>query len=197
MSTDGLDRIVELLFEAGMLKRTPRTGWPFLGPGTPESVADHSYRATVIAFVLARMDGTVDADRTVRLALFHDLPEARTGDLNYLNQKYVTADEEAAASAMTDGLPFANELRELLAEFRAQETREAKLARDADHLELILELRQRLDEGNPNAADWLRFALQRLGTDIGRELAARIAEADSTSWWFDQRSRWWVDGGKK
>ncbi len=194
---DGLDRIVELLFEAGMLKRTPRTGWPFLGAGSQESVADHSYRTTVIAFVLARMDGTVDADRTVRLALFHDLPEARTGDLNYVNQKYVTADEDAAAAAMTEGLPFAEELRELLAEFRAQATREAQLARDADHLEMILELRQRLDEGNPNAADWLRFALQRLRTDIGQELAARIAEADSTSWWFDQRSRWWVDGGKK
>ena len=193
---DGLDRIVELFFEAGILKRTPRSGWQFLGPGTPESVADHSYRATLIAFVLARLDGTVDADRTVRLALFHDLPEARTGDLNYVNQKYVTADEDAAATAMTDGLPFAQEIRDLLVEFRAQETRESQLARDADHLELILELRQRLDEGNPNAADWLRFALQRLRTDVGQRLAARIAEADSTGWWFDQRSRWWVRGGK-
>ena len=87
-----MDRIVEFLFEVGMLKRTPRSGWQFLGTGS-ESVAEHVFRTAMIALVLARIDGTVDADRMLRLALVHDLPEARTGDLNYVNQKYVTADE--------------------------------------------------------------------------------------------------------
>ena len=92
-----MDRVVDFLFEVGMLKRTPRSGWQFLGSGT-ESVAEHSYRTAMIAFVLVRLDGDgLDADRILRMALLHDLPEARTGDLNYMNQKYVHADEERAA----------------------------------------------------------------------------------------------------
>jgi len=112
-----VDRIVEFLFEVGMLKRTPRSGWQFLGTGS-ESVAEHVYRTTMIAFVLGRLDGAVDADKVLRLALAHDLPEARTGDLNYVNQKYVTADEAGAADDMTRGLPFGEELKELMAEYR-------------------------------------------------------------------------------
>ena len=106
-----MDRIVEFLFEVGMLKRTPRSGWQFLDGGS-ESVAEHVYRTTMVAYVLARLEGTVDTERVLRLALIHDLPEARTGDLNYVNQKYVTADETRAADDMTRGLPFGDELRE-------------------------------------------------------------------------------------
>ncbi len=112
-----MDRIVEFLFEVGMLKRTPRSGWQFLGTGS-ESVAEHVFRTAMIGFVLARLDGKVDADKMLRMALAHDLPETRTGDLNYVNQKYVAADETRAADDMTRGLPFGDELRELMAEYR-------------------------------------------------------------------------------
>jgi len=97
-------RIAEFLFEAGMLKRTPRSGWQFLGSGS-ESVADHTFQTAIISFALARLVGTVDAERVVLLALVHDLPEARTGDLNYMNQKYVAADEKQAARDLAAGLP--------------------------------------------------------------------------------------------
>ncbi len=40
-----MQSIVNLLFEAGMLKRTPRTGLQFLGTGS-ESVAEHAFRVT-------------------------------------------------------------------------------------------------------------------------------------------------------
>ena len=116
-----VDRIAEFLFEVGMLKRTPRSGWQFLGAGS-ESVAEHVFRAAMIAFVLARMNGDVDADKVLRLALVHDLPETRTGDLNYVNQKYVRADEAQAADDMSRGLPFSDELRGLLAEYREENT---------------------------------------------------------------------------
>ena len=190
-----MDRIVEFLFEVGMLKRTPRSGWQFLGAGS-ESVAEHVFRTAMIAFVLARLDGEVDADRVLRLALVHDLPEARTGDLNYVNQKYVTADEARAAADMSDGLPFSDELRGLLLEYRAAQTPEAVLAHDADQLEMLLELKEKLDTGVPGAADWTPFVLRRLRTDNARNLARRILDGDSASWWFDRESEWWVRGGK-
>ena len=101
-----MDRLVEFLFEVGMLKRTPRSGWQFLGAGFGVGCGPRLPGA-MIAFVLARMEEDVDADHVLRLALVHDLPEARTGDLNYVNQKYVTADEARAADDMSAGLPFA------------------------------------------------------------------------------------------
>ncbi|WP_025322464.1 HD domain-containing protein [Deferrisoma camini] len=190
-----MDRIADFLFEAGMLKRTPRTGWQFLGSGT-ESVAEHTFRTAVIAFALARLSPEVDADRVLRMALLHDLPEARTGDLNYMNQKYVRADEETAAADLTRGLPFGEEMAELLAEFRAQQTPEAVLAKDADHLEMLLQLKEHLDVGNRNAEEWIPFSLRRLKTDVARDLAQRILQRDSSAWWFDKDSEWWVSGGK-
>ena len=190
-----MDRIAEFLFEVGMLKRTPRSGWQFLGAGS-ESVADHVFRTTVIAFVLGRMDGTVDADRVIRLALIHDLPETRTGDLNYVNQKYVQADEARAAADMSEGLPFSDELSGLLTEYREENTPEAILAHDADQLEMLLQLKEHMDSGSPSAEEWTPFVLRRLRTGIARELAQRILDQDSASWWFDQDSDWWVRGGK-
>lgn len=191
-----MDRIANFLFEVGMLKRTPRSGWQFLGSGQ-ESVAEHIFRTTMIAYVLAQLHGSVDADRVVRLALFHDLPEGRTGDLNYMNQKYVQMDETRAVADMTDGLLFGGEITDLLEEFRAQATPEAVLARDADHLEMLLALKEHHDVGNRNAEEWIPFSLRRLKTDVARDLAQRILEGNSSAWWFDRDSDWWVRGGKE
>jgi len=189
-------RIVEFLFEAGMLKRTPRSGWQFLGSGS-ESVADHTFRTALISFALARLVGTVDAERVVLLALVHDLPEARTGDLNYMNQKYVVADEERAARDLADGLPFGDELAGLLEEYRAESTPEARLVHDADQLELLLSLKEQRDAGNLQADEWVPFVLQRLRSDSGRELAGQVLSGHSAGWWFDRGSSWWVRGGKR
>jgi putative hydrolase of HD superfamily len=143
------------------------------------------------------MEDGVDADRILRLALVHDLPEARTGDLNYVNQKYVTADEEEAATDMSAGLPFSEELRELLAEYRSETTAESIIAHDADQLEMLLALKEQRDQGVPAASDWTPFVLRRLRTENARDLARRILDGDSASWWFDQGSEWWVRGGKE
>lgn len=185
-----MDRVADFLFEVGILKRTPRSGWAFLGSGA-ESVADHTFRAAVIALVLARLDSDADVDRAVRLALLHDLPEARTGDLNYVHQRYVVADEERAAADQRDGLPIADELAEASAEYAAGRTREAVLAHDADQLEMLLSLKERRDAGASAADDWIPFVLERLRTDVARDLARTILDRRSDAWWFDRDSDWW------
>lgn len=191
-----MDSIVDFLFETGMLKRTPRSGWQFLGAGS-ESVADHVFRTAMITFVLARHDGSVDTDRCLRMALVHDLAEARTGDLNYMNQKYATVDEDRAAADMLAGLPFAAEVTELLDEYHHRETAEARLVYDADQLEMLLSLKEQEDNGHPTARDWTPFVLRRLHGEASRELAERILRTHSSRWWFDQGSDWWVRGGKR
>jgi putative hydrolase of HD superfamily len=185
-----LKSIVNFFFELGMLKRTPRSGFQFLGSGQ-ESVAEHIFRAALIGFTLARLDKGVDVFRVIRMCLFHDLPESRTGDLNYVNKQYVQAREDRAINDLARTLPFGEELEQLLSEFNEGESPEARLARDADQLDLILELKEHFDLGNRYAKDWIRHARRRLKTDLGRQLAAEIIETDSAAWWFEGRDQWW------
>jgi putative hydrolases of HD superfamily len=182
--------IVNFFFELGMLKRTPRSGFQFLRSGQ-ESVAEHSFRMALIGYTLARLSANVDSFRVVSLCLFHDVPEARTGDLNYVNKQYVEVHEQEAIDDLAKTLPFGKDVKELLDEYRAQETPEARLAHDADQLDLILELKEQNDLGNIYANQWIHFARKRLKTSIGKDLAAKILVTDSTDWWFEGHEHWW------
>jgi putative hydrolase of HD superfamily len=186
--------IANFLFEVGMLKKTPRTGLQFLGSGD-ESVAEHIFRVVFIGYTLSRLVGNVDEARIVKMCFLHDLPEARTGDLNYVNKKYVTAYEDKAVKELARTLPFGDDITSLIHEFNAMETLESKLANDADQLELILQLKEYHDLGNRYADEWIDYALKRLTTDVARELAKTIRETDSSFWWFKEKGDWWVTGG--
>jgi putative hydrolases of HD superfamily len=185
--------IVNFFFELGMLKRTPRSGFQFLRSGQ-ESVAEHSFRVALIGYTLARLTSDADPFKVVSLCLFHDVPEARTGDLNYVNKQYVEVHEQEAINDLARTLPFGEDFKELLAEYRAQQTTEAVLAHDADQLDLILELKEQNDLGNIYANQWIHFARKRLRTSIGRELIAQILATDSTDWWFEGHDDWWHKG---
>ncbi len=191
-----MKNLANFFFEVGMLKRTPRTGFQFLGSGA-ESVAEHSFRTAIIGYALARLDGEADVGRVLELCLFHDVPEARTGDLNYVNKKYVKVDEEKAVADLAASLPFGEAYRGALAEFAAGQSREALLAHDADQLEMILALKEYKDLGNRYADEWYPFSVRRLKTDAARELAETIWRTDSTRWWFDGDPEWWVAGKKQ
>lgn len=186
-------RITEFLHEAGALRRTPRSGYQFLGSGS-ESVAEHSHRTSIIGYVLARL-ANADVARTVFICLFHDLGEARVSDHNYVNQRYVTSRERDAVADATNGTGFADDIlacwdEHANAAASAASTAsaspvslEGRLARDADQLDLILNLKRELDLGNPYAAKWIATATQRLRTDVAKDLCTVITTQDHTSWW--------------
>lgn len=190
-----MQEIANFLFEVGMLKRTPRTGHQFLGSGS-ESVAEHICRTVFVGYALARLAGNVDEAKIIKMCLLHDLHEARTGDVNYLNKKYVKVDEEKAVRDLCLTLPFGLDIQHLVEEFNRGESNEARLAYDADQIELILMLKEHKDLGNTYADEWIAYAMKRLKTDIALQLARQILETDSTTWWFHDKSDWWVNGGK-
>ncbi|MBW2063999.1 MAG: HD domain-containing protein [Deltaproteobacteria bacterium] len=185
--------MANFLFEVGMLKKTPRTGYQFLGSGR-ESVADHSFRTAVIGYILAKKEPGADPLKTILMCLFHDLPEARTGDHNYVNKRYVQVDEEGALRDLASKLPFGGEIVSLVREFNDGKSREANMARDADQIDLIVELKEQKDLGNKYAEEWLSYALKRLTTETARKMADAILNTDSTEWWFEKKTDWWVNG---
>lgn len=178
-----MKRIAEFLFEANMLKELPRSGYAFLGSGS-ETVAEHSFMTAMICLVISRIEPGLDTEKLITMAMVHDLPEARTGDLNYVQKKYVTALEADAATDMAEGLPFGNELLSIMQEFNCAESRESLLARDADQLSFIIELKKCHDTGAKSPAKWLPVIIERLQTDTGRKLAQSIMDSKWDDWWF-------------
>jgi len=185
--------LINFLFEVGMLKKTPRTGYQFLGSGK-ESVAEHTFRMTIIGYLLSLQEPKADSMKTTLMCLFHDLHEARTGDHNYVNKRYVQIDEEKAIQDLAKNLPFRDQIVSLTHEFAEGKSLEACLSRDADQLDLILSLKEQQDLGNDYAREWLHYALKRLQTEAARSMAQEILETDSTEWWFEKKTEWWVNG---
>ncbi|BDV00336.1 phosphohydrolase [Thermodesulfomicrobium sp. WS] len=187
------DRLADFIFELGMLRKTPRTGYQFLGSGA-ENVAEHSFRTAMIGMLLARQAGA-DVGRTVLLCLFHDVHEARVGDFNYVNRLYNTTDAEAALRDALAGTGLEAEGLGLWRELDAAVTLEARLAHDADQLDFIANLKEEQDRGNPYAEKWLSHAIPRLRTEVGRAMAQAIVAADHTRWWFaGPDASWWRRG---
>ena len=188
-----LPRVADFLFEAGMLRKTPRSGYQFLGSGQ-ENVAEHSFRTSVIGYVLAMRTGA-DVGRTVCLCLFHDIHEARIGDFNYVNRMYNTCDVEKALHHAMEGTGLTRELIEQWRELEAVKTLESRIAQDADQLDFILNLKEEMDLGNRFAAKWLESALLRLRTREAKDLAHEIMHTESDRWWFARPDAiWWSRG---
>jgi putative hydrolases of HD superfamily len=188
-----MDSIANFLFEVGMLSRTPRSGYQFLGSGE-ESVAEHVLRTVFVGYTLCKMDESLDEKRVLKMCILHDLPEARTGDMNYVNKKYVKVDEDKAVSELTESLFFGKDIKDAIDEFNLKETKEALIARDADQIALILQLKECGDLGNKYSEEWISYAVQRLTTENGKKLAERIIKTDSCMWWFKEKGDWWING---
>jgi putative hydrolase of HD superfamily len=173
------------LFEMGQLKALPRAGWLRLGILHPESVAEHSFRATMTGITLAALEGA-DIGRTAALCAFHDGHETRVGDIDAIGRAYVkTASPEAITAHQVIDMPdeASKALQDLTAEYEANETREARLAHDADKIELLLQAREYEAQGYDTTA-WRQTSMTALRTDAARELARAIS-ATPPSQWFD------------
>jgi len=182
--SDELRDTTGFLYEIGLLKRYKRTGWSQVGVALPESVADHSFRVSVIASVLAAMEGA-DPQRAAFLALWHDSQETRTTDLPHLTKNYVSA---AANEQVTRDQvaplppPVAGMISAAVAEYEAAETPEARCARDADKLECLLQAREYQEQGHANVQPWIDSSLAALTTTSAKQLAHEAMAQNSLDW---------------
>jgi putative hydrolase of HD superfamily len=178
---------INFFFEVGMLAKTPRSGFHFLGTGE-QSVAEHVNRTTFIAYSLAQMDSNIDTLKVLKMALFHDISETRISDLNHIHQKYVERKEHSAVTDIADSVPFGNDVYNTLNEYEKRESKEALLVKDADTLEWLLALKEQVDTGNTRALAWMKDGIKRLKTKNGIELGKAILDINSNDWWFPKDS---------
>ncbi len=138
------------------LKRVAREGWRRIGIESPESVAEHSYGVTLLAWRYAREAG-LDQRRVLLMALLHDFHEARLGDIPSPEKKLLgfEAVEAAERKAEQAQWPADSEVLELLEELRTGESEEARLVRAMDGLELLIQARLYAADGYAGAQDFI------------------------------------------
>jgi putative hydrolase of HD superfamily len=181
-----MQELVQFLFETGHLKNVDRSGWWLFGNKNPESVAEHSFRCTVLGYILAKLE-KVDPSKVIMMCLFHDVHETRTNDLHKVVQKYINQ-EEAGDKATEDQLkplkdPIGKEISDVLGELTNQESKESVVAKDADILECAMQAREYQVQGYETAVDWLDRADDRLKCESSKKLLSILKQSDPNEWW--------------
>ena len=110
--------------------------------GRRESVAEHCWRVSLMAYWLRDEFPEADMDKVIRMCLIHDLGEAFTGDIPTFEK--TAADEAAEAAALETWVrslpePFAAEMAELYREMEERQTVEAKIYKVLDGLEALIQ----------------------------------------------------------
>lgn len=172
--------------EAGLLKRIKRSGWWVAGIDDPETVAEHSFRTGIIAFYMAHLEG-VDPYKTMTMALFNDIHEARINDLHKMGHYYIEF-REAEKRVFRDQVKYLDnsvkkELGALRDDYDEQKSRESIVARDADILECLIQAKEYYENGHLTAKKFFQIAPGHLKTKSARKLWAQIKSWDSHDWW--------------
>ena len=132
-------QLINFLSVIEKLKRNTRHVWN--ADGRQESVADHCWRLSVMALLVADEFEDVDIEKVVKMCLIHDFGEALTGDIpSFYKTKQDEEKEDLAIAGLLENLPkgIAEEFKSLFLEMAEQNTEEAKLFKALDKLEAVV-----------------------------------------------------------
>lgn len=133
-------RLLDALAVAERLKDTTRHC--YTSKGRHESVAEHCWMVTLMAYFLRDEFPEADMDKVMRMCLIHDLGEAFTGDIPSFDK---TAENERTEEQLlrewVDTLPenYREEMTALYSEMDARQTQEAKIYKALDNLEAVIQ----------------------------------------------------------
>ena len=133
-------KLLDIINVAEKLKDTTRHC--YTRNGRPESVAEHSWMMTLMAFFMRDEFPEVDMDKVIKMCIIHDLGEAFTGDIPAFEK--TAAHEQAEDTLLSDwvkSLPqnYSKEMLALYDEMAKRETTEAKVYKAMDGLEAVIQ----------------------------------------------------------
>lgn len=110
----------------------------------PESVAEHSFRVALLAMMFAPRLG-ITTEKAIKMGLIHDLAEAEIGDIviqrgdTVLTDPDIKHEKERQAMSKIAEVTGIAELQILFDEYTAQITKEARLVKQLDRLEMLIQ----------------------------------------------------------
>jgi putative hydrolases of HD superfamily len=151
-----MKRDLEFLYEMGCLRFVQRTWRQFLGPNF-QNVAEHTMRVMWLSLIIAEREKIkVNKEKLIKMVLVHDIPESRTGDVHYLSRQYTERFEEKAISEMLEGTSLLD-FKEIWESYEKRECIESKIVKDADILDVDMEIHEQFVMGNQVRKDWKDF----------------------------------------
>ena len=132
--------LLDIMALAERLKDTTRHC--YTSGGRHESVAEHCWMMTLMAFMLKEEFPEADMDKVIRMCIIHDLGEAFTGDIPSFYK--TAADEEKEESLLYNwvrSLPKekAEEMMALYQEMEQRQTLEARIYKAIDGMEAVIQ----------------------------------------------------------
>lgn len=184
---------INFLYEIGCLRFVDRTWRQFHGLRTA-NVAEHHFRVAWITLFLAAREGITDSGKALKMALAHDIAESRTGDVHYLSRQYTKRDEKLAIEDMLHDTTMQKEFLSLLEEYEARQTPEAKIVKDADNLDVELELQEEKIRGHVAVKLLWNDAREenvypKLYTESARKFWKEIQTSNPHDWHMTARNR--------
>lgn len=132
--------LLNALTVAEQLKDTTRHC--YTTKGRHESVAEHSWMMTLMAFFMKHEFPDADMNKVIQMCIIHDLGESFTGDIpTFQKTKADESTEETLLSEWVDALPepTRTEMNELYQEMAQRQTIEAKIHKAVDSLEALIQ----------------------------------------------------------
>lgn len=178
-----LNFIVDFIFEMGTLRNMRRMHTQVI-PNSNDTIASHSFRTAIISYLLADLEG-VDKEKVLKMALFHDIPEARTGDSNFIHKFYIKNEEEKAHNDQIANIPAENELKTLFDEWKTRKTKESIVVKDADVLDQLFLEKEILGDKPKDFAKWHEFSVRLLKTKSAKQLAKSLKNRNPMQWFYN------------
>lgn len=147
-----------------------------------DNISSHSFRVCLIGLFLARLE-KADENKVLKMCLFHDVCESRSGDQNWVHKRYTKVFEDEIVKDQLQKLPGSTELGLLMQEYMDRKTAESKIAKDADRLDQTLLEREYVMMGNIEAKSWGRTNRTNLVTVSAKKLSKLIISTPPSDWW--------------
>ncbi len=183
MTQTNFNNLADFIFELGTLRNIKRMHSQVL-PNSNDTIASHSFRTAMIAYLLADMEG-VKKEKVLEMALFHDMAETRTGDANFIHHFYVEQKEEQAYQDQTANVPNGKHIEALLKELGEYKTKEAIVAKDADTLDQLFLEREVLSKKPEDFIKWHKFSVRKLKTKSAKKLAETLKNRNPMQWFYN------------
>jgi putative hydrolase of HD superfamily len=176
-----LDELEKFFRDVNELKHVERQGWKDIGVEQPrDTIASHSFGASLLGWIFAE-EKDLDSEKFTKMLLVHDLIMAYIDDYTPEDEEFESKREKELENLkrLLEDVPEAieDEFEDLVREFMKQETEEAKLAKECDKLETLLQARSYSGKlGEDHLSEFLESYSGYFESDTGKEVFRQLED---------------------
>src|SRR3989338_3341144 len=153
----GIARDIELLYEVSAFRNVERVWKQFLGTEVANN-AEHTFRVIWIALTLGKYEGKVNLEKIIKMAI----------------------------EDIFDGTILHDEFIKIFDEYEKRKTKESKIVKDADNLDVQIELSEIANKGNKLSATWKKhrdkYVYPKLFTKSARKFWQAFYKSNPHDW---------------